>query len=242
MRHTQAIILAAVLLAGIVSGGCTRIHSAEELTKDTRPETTLVFTDAPKLEFSADGVDPYANVIAYYVEQYQKDLESDDMLQPFTYVLYDMDKDGTPELIVRTGYSEADYVLYVWTADADKQPVQVEGCGNGSHTQIYGSETELGFFINSCHMDTEYIAQDYLTEGNSLEEVQIYAYQMENEAQSAYGYYDLTAGEGFFRLDEQSIEDYRYKTSPQVKDAQTALSLEEYQKQLEQLDDAHAVG
>ena len=40
MRHTQAIILAAVLLAGIVSGGCTRIHSAEELTKDTRPETT----------------------------------------------------------------------------------------------------------------------------------------------------------------------------------------------------------
>ena len=76
MRHTQAIILAAVLLAGIVSGGCTRIHSAEELTKDTRPETTPVFTDAPKLEFSADGVDPYANVIAYYVEQYQKDLES----------------------------------------------------------------------------------------------------------------------------------------------------------------------
>ena len=114
MRHTQAIILAAVLLAGIVSGGCTRIHSAEELTKDTRPETTPVFTDAPKLEFSADGVDPYANVIAYYVEQYQKDLESDDMLQPFTYVLYDMDKDGTPELIVRTGYSEADYALYVW--------------------------------------------------------------------------------------------------------------------------------
>ena len=159
MRHTQAIILAAVLLAGIVSGGCTRIHSAEELTKDTRPETTPVFTDAPKLEFSADGVDPYANVIAYYVEQYQKDLESDDMLQPFTYVLYDMDKDGTPELIVRTGYSEADYALYVWTADADKQPVQVEGCGNGAHTQIYGSETELGFFINSCHMDTEYIAQ-----------------------------------------------------------------------------------
>ena len=176
------------------------------------------------------------------MEQYQKDLESDDMLQPFTYVLYDMDKDGTPELIVRTGYSEADYALYVWTADADKQPVQVEGCGNGAHTQIYGSETELGFFINSCHMDTEYIAQDYLTEGNSLEEVQIYAYQMENEAQSAYGYYDLIAGEGFFRLDEQSIEDYRYKASPQVKDAKTALSLEEYQKQLEQLDNAHAVG
>ena len=36
MRHTQAIILAAVLLAGIVSGGCTRIHSAEDLTKDTQ--------------------------------------------------------------------------------------------------------------------------------------------------------------------------------------------------------------
>lgn len=242
MRHTQAMILAAVLLSVILSGGCTRIHSAEELTQDTKPETTPVFTDTPKLKFSADGIDPYANVIQYYVEQYQKDAADNDMLQPFTYVLYDMDKDGTPELIVRTGYSEADYTLSVWTVDADKQPVQVEGAGNGAHTQIYGSENEIGFFINSCHMDTEYIAQYYLTEGNSLEEVQVYSGELVNEAQSAYGYYDPTAGDGFFRLDEQSIEDYRYKESPRVKDAKTSQSLEEYQKALAQLNDDNAVG
>ncbi|MFQ9094521.1 MAG: hypothetical protein ACLR5S_09685, partial [Ruminococcus sp.] len=205
MRRPKAILLAAVL-TGVLSSGCTRIHSADELTQDTRPETTPVFTDTPELNFSADGVDPYANVIQYYAEQYQKDKENDDTLLPFTYVLYDMDKDGTPELIVRTGYSEADYALYVWTTDADKQPVQVDGSGNGAHTQIYGSENEIGFFINSCHMDTEYIAQYYLTEGNDLKEVQVYSGEMANEAQSAYGYYDLTAGDGFFRLDEQSIE------------------------------------
>ena len=153
-----------------------------------------------------------------------------------------MDKDGTPELIVRTGYSEADYALYVWTTDADKQPVQVDGSGNGAHTQIYGSENEIGFFINSCHMDTEYIAQYYLTEGNDLKEVQVYSGEMANEAQSAYGYYDLTAGDGFFRLDEQSIEDYRYKESPKVKDAKSAQSLEGYQKELAQLNDDNAVG
>ena len=124
MRRPKAILLAAVL-TGVLSSGCTRIHSADELTQDTRPETTPVFTDTPELNFSTDGVDPYANVIQYYAEQYQKDKENDDTLLPFTYVLYDMDKDGTPELIVRTGYSEADYALYVWTTDADKQPVQV---------------------------------------------------------------------------------------------------------------------
>ena len=118
MRRPKAILLAAVL-TGVLSGGCTRIHSADELTQDTRPETTPVFTDTPELNFSADGVDPYANVIQYYAEQYQKDKENDDTLLPFTYVLYDMDKDGTPELIVRTGYSEADYALYVWKTDGE---------------------------------------------------------------------------------------------------------------------------
>lgn len=91
-------------------------------------------------------------------------------------------------------------------------------------------------------MDTEYIAQYYLTEGNDLKEVQVYSGEMANEAQSAYGYYDLTAGDGFFRLDEQSIEDYRYKESPKVKDAKSAQSLEGYQKELAQLNDDNAVG
>lgn len=242
MKQAKAILCTAVLLSGILFGGCTRIHSADELTQDTRPETTPVFTDAPKLDFSADGVDPYANVIQYYLEQYQEDAKSDDTLLPFTYVLYDMDKDGTEELIVRTGYSEADYALYVWTAGDDRKPVQVEGSGNGAHTQIYGSENENGFFINSCHMDTQYIAQYTLSEGNTLEETEIYGNQMANEAQATYGYYDLTAGDGYFRLDEQSIEDYRYKASPQVKDAKESLSLDAYQEHLAQLNDADAVG
>ena len=75
MRRPKAILLAAVL-TGVLSSGCTRIHSADELTQDTRPETTPVFTDTPELNFSADGVDPYANVIQYYAEQYQKDKET----------------------------------------------------------------------------------------------------------------------------------------------------------------------
>ena len=83
MRRPKAILLAAAVLTGVLSGGCTRIHSADELTQDTRPETTPVFTDTPELNFSADGVDPYANVIKYYAEQYQKDKENDDTLLPF---------------------------------------------------------------------------------------------------------------------------------------------------------------
>ena len=51
MRRPKAILLAAVL-TGVLSSGCTRIHSADELTQDTRPETTPVFTDTPQLNFS----------------------------------------------------------------------------------------------------------------------------------------------------------------------------------------------
>ena len=39
-----------------------------------------------------------------------------------------------------------------------------------------------------------------------------------------------------------SSEDYRYKESPKVKDAKSAQSLEEYQKELAQLNDDNAVG
>lgn len=54
MRRPKAILLAAAVLTGVLSGGCTRIHSADELTQDTRPETTPVFTDTPELNFSAE--------------------------------------------------------------------------------------------------------------------------------------------------------------------------------------------
>ena len=154
-----------------------------------------------------------------------------------------MDKDGSPELIVRTGYNEAEYTFCVWTTDADKNPVQVEGDASGSHTLLYGSDSENGFFTSGCYMDTQNITQYTLTEGNTLAETVCYQGQLVGESQIAYGYYDFSAGEGCFRIVQKPLSSYAYqKESPHVTDAQDTMSLEEYQEALNQIGTDGAVG
>ena len=145
------------LVCALLLSGCGKIDHTAGPASATQPATAQQFTDAPALEFSAADSDPYRNVIQYYLEQYQSDSAQDDSLPEPTYALYDMDKDGSPELIVRTGYNEAEYTFCVWTTDADKNPVQVEGDASGSHTLLYGSDSENGFFTSGCYMDTQNI-------------------------------------------------------------------------------------
>ena len=213
------------LVCALLLSGCGKIDHTAGPASATQPATAQQFTDAPALEFSAADSDPYRNVIQYYLEQYQSD------------------KDGSPELIVRTGYNEAEYTFCVWTTDADKNPVQVEGDASGSHTLLYGSDSENGFFTSGCYMDTQNITQYTLTEGNTLAETVCYQGQLMGESQIAYGYYDFSAGEGCFRIVQKPLSSYAYqKESPHVTDAQDTMSLEEYQEALNQIGTDGAVG
>lgn len=231
------------LVCALLLSGCGKIDHTAGPISATQPATAQQFTDAPALAFSAADSDPYQNVIQYYLEQYQSDSAQDDSLPEPTYALYDMDKDGSPELIVRTGYNEAEYTFCVWTADADKDPVQVEGDASGSHTMLYGSDSENGFFTSGCYMDTQNITQYTLTEGNTLAETVCYQGQLVGESQIAYGYYDFSAGEGCFRIVQKPLSSYAYqKESPHVTDAQDTMSLEEYQEALNQIGTDGAVG
>ena len=119
----------------------------------------------------------------------------------------------------------------------------MEGDAGGSHTLLYGSDSENGFFTSGCYMDTQNITQYTLTEGNTLAETVCYQGQLMGESQIAYGYYDFSAGEGCFRIVQKPLSSYAYqKESPHVTDAQDTMSLEEYQEALNQIGTDGAVG
>ena len=231
-----------LLLGVAMLGGCSRISHIDGVLEQTRSATTPVFTDVPELHFTAGANDPYENVVQHYVETYETAAAEDETLHPYQYVLYDMDGDDTAELIVRVGTCEADYLFCVWTVDADGNPMQIDGEAGASHTTLYGSDTENGFYCNSCHMDTQNIMQYTLTEGNTLEETAWFQNHLEGDGQIAYGYYDLTGADGFFQLVEQDITAYTYAESEHIRTAAEPMTIEEYQQELARLDTEEAVG
>lgn len=218
------------LLTAVLLGGCSRISHSDGITGQTRPDAAPVLTDAPNESFTAGANDPYEHVAQYYLDEYNAVSEEDKQIYSYQncYALYDLDKDGTLELIIRLGFCEGDYQFYVWTLDADGNPVQIDGSAGGSHTGLYGSNTETGFYVNSCHMGNQHIQKYDMTEGNTLSETEIYGGGLVGDAQNLYGYYDLTSGQGFFRIVEKYITEYTFEESEHVVDATEPMTLEEY--------------
>lgn len=75
-------------------------------------------------------------------EEYEECMES--------YLLYDVDKDNTPELLIRFGHSEASYQRKLYTY-ADGQAQLVEDSPSG-HTSFYSVPNENGILYYMGHM------------------------------------------------------------------------------------------
>ena len=66
------------------------------------------------------------------------------------YAVYDIDEDGTPELIVKTGTCEADYMGQIYTCrDGETWPVAQFGMG---HSSLYTDPGENGLIVMYGHM------------------------------------------------------------------------------------------
>lgn len=81
----------------------------------------------------------------------------------FGYVLYDIDKDGVPELIVRYGQSEAAYqtCVYGW---ADGGVSELGGFHSG-HSSLYTWPGENAVAFNWGHMGGQYVEKISLADG-----------------------------------------------------------------------------
>ena len=94
--------------------------------------------------------------------------EDPDMVQELHYLVYDIDKDGTPEMIVRSGTCEADYHGALYTI-RNGQAVQMgEELGLG-HCSFYSDPEENGIIMMWAHMGYSSAVRISLTDGYSEE-------------------------------------------------------------------------
>ena len=75
--------------------------------------------------------------------------QDDNTAVEYTYFVYDIDKDGTPELFVKTGTCEADYVLAIFSYH-DSQALRIGEIG-AAHSSFYGDPVHGGLIQHQGH-------------------------------------------------------------------------------------------
>lgn len=169
MRRTRLILGAFVAATALACTGCGEdadstanvdleaMTSEAETTPEEEPEvivktsivTEIVVKPATETETVANATpaataapaantttgDIYTDVIAQYR------IASDKEVYPYSYAMADLNLDGYPELMVKTGNCEANYAYEIWTKGADGKAVKA-GTANGFHSNLYWTRPE----------------------------------------------------------------------------------------------------
>ena len=124
----------------------------------------------------------------------QEDMQGGD--SSAEYMLYDIDRDEVPELIVRTGNCEAAYRFYVYTVKEG----MLKECGemDGGHSLLY-VDGDGGLIRYEAHMDWYYLVR-YWLEGTELKS---------EEITDGYQYANPAEGEYYPNLEDLGYEKYR---------------------------------
>lgn len=104
-----------------------------------------------------------------------------------TYYLWDIDNDGTKELILKEGTSESDYIISFYTYNAG-QVSKMESI-SGTHSTVCMEQRMIGILINTSYMGYEKITRITKSENKIYEEI---VYEKEN----SYGEYTCFPLEG----------------------------------------------
>ncbi|MCD7745539.1 MAG: hypothetical protein LUI13_09710 [Lachnospiraceae bacterium] len=152
---------------------------------------------------STEAVDSSATVDLDYASIYGIIL--DDAEEYSTYILYDIDEDGTKELVLGYG-STADYVNDVWTVDADGERQFVgdfylpqEFYTAPDHNGIYGVYGHMGYQrITRITIEGGVIVEEIIEEEDFTEE-----YYSNNMPITAY---DVSDRSGLTESEEASVE------------------------------------
>ena len=100
---------------------------------ETVANATPAATAAPAANTTTGDI--YTDVIAQYR------IASDKEVYPYSYAMADLNLDGYPELMVKTGNCEANYAYEIWTKGADGKAVKA-GTANGFHSNLYWTRPE----------------------------------------------------------------------------------------------------
>lgn len=255
MRRTRLILGVLLAAAMLACTGCGEdadstakvnlkaTHSEAETTPEEEPEvivktsivTEIVTVPATKTEtvanakpaaIAAPAVNPttgdiYTDVIAQYR------IASDKEVCPYVYVMADLDLDGYPELMVKTGNCEANYVYEIWTKGADGKAVKA-GIAVGSHASLYYNNQTGLLYSNMCIQDVQDIFSYTLVSGTLQETLLCDWLLRDNAYYRQNGYYHLTRMDHVFRLVENDIDDYVFQNSALQGGDESPMTIEEY--------------
>ena len=117
---------------------------------------------------ASDWMTAYEQILAGWKAQISEDPANSDISPELSYLVYDIDKDAIPELLVKTGTCEADYHGAFYTF-RDGQAFQVgEELGLG-HCSLYSDPGENGIIMMWGHMGYASAARITLTDGYTEE-------------------------------------------------------------------------
>lgn len=192
----------------------------------TETETVANATPAATAAPAASAANPttgdiYTDVIAQYR------IASDKEVYPYSYAMADLNLDGYPELMVKTGNCEANYVYEIWTKGADGKAVKA-GIAVGSHASLYYNNQTGLLYSNMCIQDVQDIFSYILVSGTLQETLLCDWLLRDNAYYRQNGYYHLTRMDHVFRLVENDIDDYVFQNSALQGGDESPMTIEEY--------------
>lgn len=192
----------------------------------TKTETVADATPAKTAAPAAPAANPttgdiYTDVIAQYR------VASDKEVYPYTYAMADLNLDGYPELMVKTGNCEANFVYEIWTKGADGKAVKI-GTARGFHSQLYYDDQTGLLYSNMCIQDAQSISSYAMVSG-ILQETLLCNWELrDSDYYRQNGYYDLTRMDHVFLLVENDINDYVFQNSALQSGNDSAMTIDEY--------------
>lgn len=101
------------------------------------------------------------------------------------YIVYDIDKNGTPELIIESGVASAS-ILNFYTFDND---IKWLGSKEGSHVSLASVPNKNGILRTSAHSSFQHVSLISIKD-NKIEETEIFAEMLTPEEYNEHGYYE----------------------------------------------------
>lgn len=192
----------------------------------TKTETVADATPAKTAAPAAPAANPttgdiYTDVIAQYR------VASDKEVYPYTYAMADLNLDGYPELMVKTGNCEANFVYEIWTKGADGKAVKI-GTARGFHSQLYYNDQTGLLYSNMCIQDAQSISSYAMVSGTLQETLLCNWGLRDSDYYRQNGYYDLTRMDHVFLLVENDINDYVFQNSALQSGNDSAMTIDEY--------------
>lgn len=192
----------------------------------TKTETVADATPAKTAAPAAPAANPttgdiYTDVIAQYR------VASDKEVYPYTYAMADLNLDGYPELMVKTGNCEANFVYEIWTKGADGKAVKI-GTARGFHSQLYYNDQTGLLYSNMCIQDAQSISSYAMVSGTFQETLLCKWDLWDNDYYRQNSYYDLTRMDHVFLLVENGINDYVFQNSALQGGNDSPMTIDEY--------------